>query len=354
MAGWPFSFSARKAENHFAGMVVVELPPFPCDRSAVASSAHGAEAPSVGMALSFFSNAAVLHTAGDVLPRCSHHAPEDVPEALETTLNDLKLDYVDLYLKLYDSRKARAIGVSNFSCKKLQDLLAVARVPPAVNQVECHPAWQQTKLHALCRSKGVHFSAYSPLGSPGTMSSTVKVLTHPVLMKVAETLGKTPAQVALRWGLQMGHSVLPKSVREAKIKENIDLFSWSIPDEMLACFSEIEQVITDYFSSFNFTYFHATPERNVNRKGCDLDGQLGAAALNVDNCDMDVIRANCGMAFLLVSCGHSCDFKAGLNPDDLQSNQLRMCACVVFVTMPGRSNMQEPMMGTVQGGSNRN
>lgn len=60
--------------------------------------------------------------------------------------------------KLYDSGKARAIGVSNFSCKKLGDLLEVARVPPAVNQVECHPGWQQVKLHKFCQSKGVHIT----------------------------------------------------------------------------------------------------------------------------------------------------------------------------------------------------
>ncbi|KAM0842106.1 hypothetical protein ACQ4PT_058575 [Festuca glaucescens] len=68
--------------------------------------------------------------------------------------------------ELYESSKARAIGVSNFSCRKLEDLLAVARVPPAANQVECHPVWQQPKLRNLCRSNGVHLSAYAPLGSP--------------------------------------------------------------------------------------------------------------------------------------------------------------------------------------------
>ncbi|GAQ80469.1 alcohol dehydrogenase (NADP+) [Klebsormidium nitens] len=196
------------------------------------------------------------------------HAAEDVPQALKQTLSDLKLEYLDLYLihwplrvrkgdtsdsKLVDETNyeetwramervkeqglVKSIGVSNLSMKKLGEVLSYAKVPPAVNQIELHPLWRNDKMLAFAKEKGVHLSAYSPLGSG---DENRKVLEYPVVKQIAEKLGKSPAQVVLRWGLQRGTSVLPKSTNFDRLRSNLEVTEWSLSEEDMKALSSIE------------------------------------------------------------------------------------------------------------------
>jgi alcohol dehydrogenase (NADP+) len=176
------------------------------------------------------------------------HAPEDVRPALERTLADLRLTHLDLYLihwpvvlrrgvlwpqgandliplerlplartwaameALQASGLCRQIGVSNLSLTKLQGLLAEARQPPALLQVESHPWLQQPELLAFCQRHGLAFTAYAPLGA-GRDQQPSPLLADPELVAIARGLGASPAQVALAWGLARGTAVIPKAVR---------------------------------------------------------------------------------------------------------------------------------------------
>lgn len=166
-------------------------------------------------------------------------------EAFEESCKRLGTDYIDLYLihwpaegfveawkimeDLYKEGRIKAIGVSNCLQHHIEEIEAVATVPIAVNQIESHPYFNNQALADYCRKKGILVEAYSPLGSTGG-----KVLDDPVLGEIAVAHGKTPAQVVIRWHLQRGIVVIPKSTHQERILANLDVFDFKLTDEEMA------------------------------------------------------------------------------------------------------------------------
>ncbi len=171
--------------------------------------------------------------------------------AYDASLQRLGLESVDLYLlhwpvpgrrldswraleKLYDEKRVGAIGVSNFMVRHLDELLAVARHPPAVNQIELTPFLQRRDTVARCVAEGIVLEAYSPL-------TRGQRLDHPVVASIARDVGRTPAQVLLRWGVQHGYVVLPKSVTPARIRENLAVFDFALSPEAMTRLDALDE-----------------------------------------------------------------------------------------------------------------
>ncbi len=170
---------------------------------------------------------------------------EEAKKAIQTALDKLGLDYLDLYLihqpmgdyvgayrameEAYKEGKLRAIGVCNFYPARLADLCETVDVIPAVNQVELHPFFQQENALALMKEYNVTPEAWGPFaeGNHG-------IFTHPVLTKIGEKYGKSAAQVALRWNVQRGVVVIPKSVHKERMEQNMNIWDFKLSDEDMA------------------------------------------------------------------------------------------------------------------------
>ncbi|WPF82847.1 aldo/keto reductase [Sanguibacter sp. 4.1] len=174
--------------------------------------------------------------------------------AFDASLEKLGLDHVDLYLihwptpakdtyldtwrafeEIYASGRARAIGVSNFLPEHLERVVAAGGTVPAVNQVELHPALQQRDIQAANAAHGVVTEAWSPLAQGGAL------LSEEPITAIADRLGRSPAQVVLRWHLQQGRVVIPKSVTPSRIAENIALFDFELTGDDLAAIDGLER-----------------------------------------------------------------------------------------------------------------
>lgn len=170
---------------------------------------------------------------------------EGAKQAIEISMKNLGVDYIDLYLiyqpmgdyigayrameEAYKEGKLKAIGVCNFYPNRLADLCETVDVMPAVNQVELHPFFQQENALALMKEYGVHPEAWGPFaeGNHG-------IFTHPVLTAIGEKYGKTAAQVALRWNVQRGVTVIPKSVHKERMEQNLNIWDFQLSDEDMA------------------------------------------------------------------------------------------------------------------------
>jgi 2,5-diketo-D-gluconate reductase A len=183
----------------------------------------------------------------------SEQGRDSTLRAFDRSLDQLGYDYVDLYLihwpapsrdlytetwqaftELAADGRARAIGVSNFHIPHLERIIENSGVVPAVNQIELHPALQQSELRAFHEEYGILTEAWSPLGQGAALEA-------PAVVEIAEELGQTPAQVVLRWHLELGNVVIPKSVTPERIRENFDVLDFELGEDRLAQIAKLDR-----------------------------------------------------------------------------------------------------------------
>jgi len=195
-----------------------------------------------------------------------YHASADVEKALDLSLESLKLDYLDLFMihwpvtqqkggdevtpsleetwlameKLVKSGRVKSIGVSNYSIKKLNDILSYASIRPAVVQNESHPKFRQHMLLQYCRQNNIHFTAYAPLGSMDHPGNKIAVMQLDEVRQVASETNKSPGQVLIRYQIDRGISVIPKSTSASHIAANFDVFDFHLSWDQLTLLNSVE------------------------------------------------------------------------------------------------------------------
>lgn len=184
-----------------------------------------------------------------------HHQPDDARRAFDDTLTKLGTDYIDLFLihwplpglydgdfvstwktliEFKDQGRAKSVGVSNFQVAHLERLAQETGLVPAVNQIELHPYFQNREVVAYCKEHGIAVEAWSPIAQG-------EVLDNPELQKIADALDRTTAQITLRWHLQKGYVVFPKSSTPERIKENFDIFDFELTADQVATIDTLDK-----------------------------------------------------------------------------------------------------------------
>lgn len=188
-----------------------------------------------------------------------HYGYEQAKESVLQSMEKLKTDYIDLVLlhqpfadyygayraleDLYEAGKLRAIGVSNFYSDRLVDLASFARIKPMVNQIETHPLNQQIEAHEWLKKYGVIHEAWAPFGE-----GRGNMFTNPVLQEIGKKYDKTVAQVILRWQLQRGIVVIPKSTHKERMAQNLDLFDFTLTNEDMQAIAALDTKTSSFFS----------------------------------------------------------------------------------------------------------
>lgn len=204
-----------------------------------------------------------------------------VRESFEASLKRLDIGYIDLFLlhwpvnreanikawkvleEIYKEGKVRAIGLSNYKEKHINELLEEAEIKPALDQVELHPDFTQNEIYEFCKEKGIQLGAWSPLG--GQKPNSGSLFKDPTLLKLAEKYGKSVAQIIIRWDVQRGIVVIPKSVHKERIKANIEVFDFELSGEdmeLISSLNENNRIDQDPDNFMN--YWNSKPEEGKN------------------------------------------------------------------------------------------